>query len=355
MDRRLSRRSFLAASAALGAGGVLSPAGAPAGSPAPGREPPPRRPRSISSRNGLRATARALELVRGGADTLEAVVSGVTILEDDPDDMTVGYGGLPNEEGVVELDACVMHGPSHKAGAVAALRGIRNPSRVAQVVMARTDHVLLVGKGAYRFARAHGFEPQELLTDKARRAWLRWKESLSPDDDWLTEEEAKASLEARPSGTINCLAVDARGDLSGATTTSGLAFKIPGRVGDSPIIGAGLYVDNDAGAAGATGRGEAVILAGGSRIVCENMRRGMPPRDAVRDVLERIARQTREPRLRDAAGRPRFDVKLYALAKDGTYAAGAIWSGAKFAVSDDDGDRLEDCLYLFERERDGEE
>ncbi|MBN1443632.1 MAG: N(4)-(beta-N-acetylglucosaminyl)-L-asparaginase [Planctomycetes bacterium] len=350
----MTRRAFLSTSATAGAGAALgcSALGSPAAqaseslppSPAPGR------PVSIASGNGLRATARAVELLQSGEDTLDAVIAGVTIVEDDPEDMTVGYGGLPNEEGVVELDACVMHGPSCNAGAVAALQKIRNPSRVAQLVMSRTDHVLLAGEGALRFAVAHGFEPQDLLTDKARRAWLRWKETHSAADDWLSEEEARAALDARPTGTINCLAVDAKGDLSGVTTTSGLAYKIPGRVGDSPIIGAGLYVDNDVGAAGATGRGEAVIISSGSRIVCENMRRGMPPAEAVLDVLERIARQTVEPRLRDEKGRPAFDVTLYALRKDGAYASGSIWSGKSFAVHGAAGGRLEACLHLFERE-----
>ncbi|HLU49547.1 MAG TPA: N(4)-(beta-N-acetylglucosaminyl)-L-asparaginase, partial [Planctomycetota bacterium] len=306
-------------------------------------------PVSIASANGVRSVARAVELIEKGADTLDAVVEGVAIVEDDPDDLGVGYGGLPNEEGVVELDASVMHGPSYNAGAVASLRDIRHPSKVALLVMKRTDHVLLVGEGARRFALAHGFKPEDLLTDRAREEWLKWKSSLSDEDDWLTPEEAKTGHEARIQGTINCLAVDARGDLSGVTTTSGLAYKIPGRVGDSPIIGAGLYVDNDAGAAGATGRGEAVILAGGARIICENMRRGLHPKDAVRDVLERIAKRTVDPRLLDEKGRPSFNVTLYALRKDGAYASGSLWSGGKFAVKDDGEARLETCLYLFER------
>jgi N4-(beta-N-acetylglucosaminyl)-L-asparaginase len=347
MSETLSRRTFFSTSA-IAAGAAAM--GAPGTSRAQdGTElRPPEHPVSISSGNGLRAVAKAVELIGRGEDTLEAVVSGVEIVENDPDDMSVGYGGLPNEVGDVELDACVMHGPSHHAGAVAALRKIRNPSRVAQIVLSRTDHVMIVGKGALRFAIAHGFKTEDLLTEKARKAWLEWKERLSSEDDWLTADEAKAGLAARPTGTINCLAVDTKGDLSGVTTTSGLAFKIPGRVGDSPIIGAGLYVDNSVGAAGATGRGEAVILAGGSRIVCENLRRGLHPKDAVLDVLRRIAASTVDRRLLDAQGRPNFDVSLYALRKDGVYASGSIWSGRKFAIEDARGGRLEDSLYLFE-------
>jgi N4-(beta-N-acetylglucosaminyl)-L-asparaginase len=343
-----TRRSFLSTAAAAAAAGAvgLPIAGAAAGAPA--ATVPPNGPVAVASGNGLRAVSRAVELILAGEDTLEAVVSGVEIVENDPDDMSVGYGGLPNEAGVVELDACCMHGPSQRAGAVAAIQMIRNPARVAQRVLARTDHVLIVGQGAQDFAVAHGFKKEDLLTEKAREAWLRWKESLSSEDDWLTAEEAKAGAAARPTGTINCLAVNEQGEISGVTTTSGLAFKIPGRVGDSPIIGAGLYVDNEVGAAGATGRGEAVILASGSRIICENMRHGMDPSDAILDVLRRIASRTVDPRLRDGEGRPRFDVTLYALRKDGAYAGGSLWSGRKIAVKDGGEARLEDCLFLFE-------
>ena len=287
--------------------------------------------------------------MRAGEDTLDAVVAGVNIIENDPDDMSVGYGGLPNEQGVVELDSCVMHGPSYNAGSVAALEKIKNPSSVARLVMKRTDHVMIVGEGALKFALAHGFKPQDLLTDKARKAWLRWKERLSEEDDWLTEDEAGKGHEARSTGTINCLAVNEKGELSGVTTTSGLAYKIPGRVGDSPIIGAGLYVDNEVGAAGATGRGEAAIISGGSRIICENLRHGLSPEQAILDVLRRVVKQTVDPRLLDDKGRPAFNLAFYCLRKDGAYASGALWSGVKFAVHDAAGGRREDSVYLFER------
>ncbi|MEM4409816.1 MAG: N(4)-(beta-N-acetylglucosaminyl)-L-asparaginase, partial [Candidatus Caldarchaeum sp.] len=256
-------------------------------------------PVAISSGNGLRATEKAMEIIQEGGDTLDAVVAGVSIVEEDPNDMSVGYGGLPNERGEVELDACVMHGPTYRAGAVAALKAIKTPSRVAKIVMERTDHILLVGQGALEFAKAHGFQEENLLTERARRAWLRWKESLSKEDDWLSDEEigmidnGELPLRGRPTGTITCLALNEKGEISGVTTTSGLAFKIPGRVGDSPLIGAGLYVDNDVGASGSTGRGEAVILASGSRTVVANMRHGMKTLDAILDVLERLCQKTR--------------------------------------------------------------
>jgi N4-(beta-N-acetylglucosaminyl)-L-asparaginase len=233
--------------------------------------------------------------------------------------------------------------------------------------MERTDHVLLVGRGALRFAKAHGFKEEELLTDGARQAWLAWKEAR-PDDDWLpppgddsTGEpgEKHSSLGGDAwrgpggleytSGTINCLAVDAAGNLAGVTTTSGLSYKVPGRVGDSPIIGAGLYVDNEVGAAGATGRGEAVILNCGSFAVVDLMRRGKNPTDACLEVLRRIAEHTRDPRLRNPEGSPDFDVKLYAVRKDGLYGSAGIWSGGKFTVNSGREDRLEEPAFLFER------
>lgn len=343
MSQALSRRRFISAAALLGAGSTLRQAEA---------APPESRgmPVVISSGNGLRATARAMELVRQGTDTLDAVVAGVNIVEEDPEDTSVGYGGLPNEDGVVELDACVMHGPTWSCGAVASLQKIKTPSSVARLVLRRTDHVMLVGKGALKFALAHGFEPVNLLTERARKEWLAWKENHSQNDDWLTPQEAEIKLKHRHTGTINCLALNDKGELSGVTSTSGLAFKIPGRIGDSPIIGAGLYVDNQFGAAGGTGRGEAVITASGSRIVVENMRHGLSPTDAVRDVLERIVKQTLDPRLRDAKGRPKFDVTLYALARDGRFASGSLWSGKKFAVHDGTRNELRDCFHLYQRE-----
>lgn len=309
----------------------------------------------IASANGLAATAKAAELIAAGADTLDAVIAGVNIVEDDPEDTSVGYGGLPNEDGVVELDASVMHGPTCRAGAVAALRNIKTPSRVAKLVMERTDHCMIVGEGALRFARAHGFEEVNLLTEQARKIWLDWKENHSNEDDWIPAEVPdERRSDARPAipfhyGTINCCAVNVRGELSGVTTTSGLSYKIPGRIGDSPIIGAGLFVDNEVGAAGATGRGEAVIKICGAHTIIEAMRNGMSPTDACLHAHRRIVATTTEKRLRRADGRPNFDVKFYAVAKDGRFGSASIWSGATFAVYADGRNRLEDSAYLHER------
>lgn len=355
-------------------------------------------PISVASGNGVAAVNKAVEVMRGGGDTLDAVIAGVNIVELDPKDNSVGYGGLPNERGDVELDASVMHGPTRRAGAVASIRGVREPSKVARVVLERTDHILIVGQGARDFATAHGFEDVNLLTEESRIAWLRWKETLSPVDKWgpspyppapaspagqkkLSQtERARASFMlaesyaggdprrreellawadevARhpPTGTINCLALDAASDISGVTTTSGLAWKIPGRVGDSPLIGCGLYVDNDTGAAGSTGRGEEVIYINGARSVVEYMRRGASPEQACLDALKLIAARYGNDleKLKD------IDVNFYALNKRGEFGGAAIWNGTRnsrgelrrrqFAAHDGREGHLFDSAYLFER------
>jgi len=224
------------------------------------------------------------------------------------------------------------------------------------LVMQRTDHVLLVGEGALRFARAHGFKEYDLLTDDSRKLWLDWKERHSEDDDWLPPEVPDPNKRSEGPlcfaftyGTITCLGLNPAGDISGVTTTSGLSYKIPGRVGDSPIIGAGLFVDNTVGAAGSTGRGEAVLKICGSHTVVEAMRHGMAPVDACLHGLQRIVATTREKRLRHEDGRPNFDVKFYALSKDGRFGAASIWSGAKFAVHAEGKNRIEECAFLFQR------
>lgn len=353
-----TRRQFIRTSAATVAGSAVAQFATiePAVAQPPGGSAKGRLPIVISSANGLKAIETTMTLLRGKADPLDAVIAGVNIVENDVEDRTVGRGGLPNEDGVVELDSCCMHGPTHKAGGVAALRNIANPSSVAKLVLERTDHVLLVGEGALRFAKAHGFKEEDLLTEKSREEWLRWKESLSEDDDWLSPEKpdggkgarAKGSFE-RTWGTLNCCAVDAEANIAGVTTTSGLAFKIPGRVGDSPIIGAGLYVDNAVGAAGSTGRGEANLQNCSAFLVVEYMRAGKSPEQACLDVLRRVADHT-EPRLRDAKGRPAFDLKLYAVHKDGRYGSASMWAGEEFAVHDGTQARREKCAYLFEKD-----
>jgi len=237
---------------------------------------------------GKKVNQPGWEILSTGGSILDAVERSANVTELDPDDMSVGYGGIPNENGVVELDASIMYGPTHNCGSVASLQHIKTPSSVARLVMERTDHIMLVGKGALKFALAHGFKKENLLTEKARLAWLRWKENLNDRDDWLPPEDGKYEKKERPTGTINVFAIDANGDIAGITTTSGLGFKIPGRVGDSPIIGAGLYVDNEIGAAGATGRGEEVIRTCGSFLVVEMMRQGMSPQTACEAGCKRI-------------------------------------------------------------------
>ncbi len=314
------------------------------------------KPIVISSGNGLTAVTKAMELMRANSDALDAVIAGVNLVEDDPNDTSVGYGGLPNEEGVVELDAAVMHGPTCRAGAVASLRNIKNPSKIARVVMERSDHVLLVGKGALKFAKAHGFVEENLLTEKAREAWLHWKENLSNKDDWLPahgpDDAGLGALFApyfRNTGTIHCSALDLKGNLSCVTTTSGLAFKIAGRVGDSPIIGAGLYCDNEVGSAGSTGRGEANLVNCSSVMIVESMRQGKSPEQACLDACQRIVDHTKLRRLKRDDGKPDFNVMFYAINKRGQFGSAAIYSGSKFTVHDGASARELDCAFLYRK------
>lgn len=332
--------------------------------------------RVIASANGLKATEKAYQLLIAGADTLEAAIEGVTLVENDPEDVTVGYGGLPNENGVVELDAAVMHGPTHRAGAVAALQRIRNPARLAKLVMEQTDHVLLVGEGASQFARANGFPEENLLTEKARKIWLYWKQTHSDRDDWLPPsiesldpavreffklgddhipgasalQYRRSEAVERPTGTIHCACINAAGDISCTTTTSGLAFKMPGRVGDSPIIGAGLYVDNEIGSCGSTGRGEANLQNLSSMAAVELMRGGASPRDAGLEIMRRVVKHTTQKHLLGADGKPNFGLKFYVLNKRGEYAGISLWGPTKFAVTDANGTRLEECVSLYQKE-----
>jgi N4-(beta-N-acetylglucosaminyl)-L-asparaginase len=368
----MRRRDLLTTSAALPA--VLS-AQAPAGAP---------RNLVISSANGLQCCERAMQILKEGGDTLDAAIAGVNLNEEDPNDTSVGYGGLPNERGVVELDASVMHGPSRRAGSVAGLTNIRYPSRVAKVVMEQTDHIMLAGEGALEFAKAWGFPEENLLTERARMAWMAWmqgRRDRNGGNTWAPgidapDFEPKAQLRRQfpdateemlawafyvaqnpPTGTINCLTLNTKGEMSGVTTTSGLAWKIPGRIGDSPIIGAGLYVDQDVGAAGSTGRGEENIRVAGAHTIVENMRRGMDPKEACLDCLKRIVRNFNG----DQRKLNLFDINFYAMRKDGVYAGAALWSGRarqggywaapRFAVNDGEASRLEDCVWLLERKR----
>lgn len=347
MTDPLSRRAFVLSGAAAVplVRTVLRPARAGADAPAVILRPPAP-PRIVASANGMRGVAKAMDLMLNhGTDTLDAVVEAVKIEELDPDDMYVGYGGLPNADGVVQLDASCMHGPTKRAGAVGALEGIKTPSEVARCVLKYTNHVFLVGKGAQDFAVQFGFKIENLLTDKAREAWLRWRGSLNPDDDYLDVPEGATST-VQPHGTINCSALNTNGDISSVTTTSGAAWKIPGRVGDSPIVGAGQYVDNDVGAAGSTGRGESNILVCGAFLTVEGMRRGLSPTDACLETLRRAVAMS-EPRLLGAGGRPKYDLNFYALNKRGEFGSAAFYPGFTFAVHDGRDARLADAAYLF--------
>jgi N4-(beta-N-acetylglucosaminyl)-L-asparaginase len=349
-DHGLTRREALAVGAAAAVVAATRSLEATGG--------PVRRPVAVASKNGLEAVGRAVQRMEAGLSPVEAAVEGVGIVEADPNDVTVGYGGLPNADGVVQLDACCMDGPTMRAGAVGALEGFKHPAKVAFEVMRRTTRVMLVGEGAARFARSLGFPTEDLLTERSRKIWLYWKGQMSSIDDWMTTPEQIEDPDVqwfiekynaiRPTGTINLCAVDADGVLGGTTTTSGLFFKIPGRVGDSPLIGAGLFVDGEVGAAGSTGRGESVIQIAGSHTVVELMRAGKSPREACLGALDRLVRATRVPYLLDSNGRPTFDVKFYAVNPQGDSGAAAIWAGAEYAwCRGGSKPELRDCASLY--------
>jgi N4-(beta-N-acetylglucosaminyl)-L-asparaginase len=345
----LTRRRFLASTGVVVAAAALPDTGQ-AAPPAPAIIlRPPARPVAISSSNSLAPVTRAVELVLSGSDTLDAAVEGVKIQELDPKDNSVGYGGLPNAEGVVQLDASCMHGPTRRAGAVASLEGIKTPSEVAKLVLKYTTHILLVGEGAKRFALSYGFKEEDLLTPESRQAWLTWRANRGESDDWLNVPPGESMVVGRPTGTINLNVINPAGDISSVTTTSGLAWKIPGRVGDSPIIGAGQYTDNEIGAAGSTGLGEANIMVCGGFLTVENMRRGMKPADAALETCRRVVAMT-PSRLLDERGRPRFQLDFYALNKRGEYGAASIFP-SNYAVHDGNAAAKKDTAYLFERSR----
>ena len=371
-----TRRKFFVATVA---GGIAARAQRLFGGAIPGRTPGgtqaegSARPLIISSANGYGHLDGGMALLKSGADALDGVLAVVTKVEDDPNDDSVGYGGLPNEDGVVQLDACVMHGPTGKCGAVGAIETIKNPSLVARAVMEKTNHVFLVGPGATKFAVDEGFEPMNLLTERSRVAWLAWKakttENWRPGLDspqWKAQmaglldtpeklawkEHIESVVENPPTGTINCLALDTKGNVSGTTTTSGLSWKISGRVGDSPLIGAGLFVDNEVGAAGSTGRGEENIKIAGGHTIVEMMRRGMSPTDACLEALHRVAANYKAfpERLKD------FRIQFYAINREGKYGAGSLWATSavtgktiQYAVNDGTGAKLLPCTPLFDK------
>jgi len=319
------------------------------------------RPVVVASGNGNRfknggtetCIEAAFRRLTGGGDVLEALIAGVNIVEHDPEDTSVGFGGLPNADGIVQLDACCMHGPKRRAGGVAALEGVRTPSLVARAVMDHTDHHLLVGSGAQVFARNMGFTVEaDLNTPRSRELWLEWKRRTDPLHYLDPGARAAAGLDAALQmaadglvdrehlyGTINCNGLSPKGELAGVTTTSGLAWKIPGRTGDSPILGAGLYVDGDVGAAGSTGRGEANLYGLCSFLIVENMRRGLNPKDAGMDALRRIKAATIERRLLNSRGEPNFNVNFYVLNARGDHAGVALYtaSNATYGVCSENG------------------
>jgi N4-(beta-N-acetylglucosaminyl)-L-asparaginase len=363
MPQRMNRREFVRS-------GAVGLAAAAAPRTLFGQAPAVRRsgvaPVVVASSNGQRfrdAEGRtcvelAFAMMVEGADVLDALITGVNILERDPEDTSVGYGGLPNAEGVVQLDASCMHGPKRRAGAVGALEGVRTPSLVAKAVMDQTDHHLLVGRDAQIFARNMGFEIEaDLNSERSRELWLEWKRRTDPEHYLDPEKRAAAGWQTALEmvaeglidehhlyGTISCDGVNATGEICGVTTTSGLAWKIPGRLGDSPILGAGLYVDGEVGAAGSTGRGEANLYNLCSFLIVEEMRRGRHPKDAGLEACRRIQQNTVEKRLLNGRGEPSFNVSFYVINARGEYAGVAIYAPterSQFAVCDEKGGRLE--------------
>jgi N4-(beta-N-acetylglucosaminyl)-L-asparaginase len=386
---KFTRRDFLATAAAASASLALDLSA----QTAPGYKPPAPAPKPKSSiiicaHNGYAYIDRGYKVLSDGGDTLDAVMAVITGPEDDPNDDSVGLGGLPNEECVVELDACCMHGPTRMAGSVAGVHDIKNVSLLAKTVMEHTGHVMLVGEGASHFGNLMGFPKENLLTERSRKTWQLWRETMSSDDWWgpglaspnfkfpdtggdnteltpliekmekmaakigIAPEFRMAAIECvlkPPTGTINCSALNTQGEMSGATTTSGLAWKIPGRAGDSPIIGAGCYCDQDVGAAGATGNGEENIKVVGAHTIVENMRHGMSPEEAGMDALKRIVRNYNG----DMKKLKYMDMTYYILRNDGVYACVSLWEGPpehrrNFAVMDDKGKRYELAKPMFQ-------
>jgi len=355
----ISRRGFIGSAVAASVASALEGQNSNEHSPGSGQG---RKPIIVTAYNGYNYLDDAYAFLKSGGDTLDAALRVVKGPEDDPNDDSVGLGGLPNEEGVVELDACCMHGPTRRAGSVGGVRNIKNVSLVAKAVIEHTGHVMLVGEGAERFAVAMGFPRENLLTERSRKVWLLWKEYHSTQDWWgpglssphlrlpesapqselwqerirrLDEHAARLGIEPEfrsaaihrvlfpPKGTIHCSALNEKGEISGCTTTSGLAYKLPGRCGDSPIIGAGCYTDQDVGSAGAKGSGEENIRVAGAHTIVENMRHGMSPLEAGMDALKRVVRN-----FDNDMNKLKFvDMRYYILRKDGAYAGVSLWEG----------------------------
>ena len=372
MGKKVSRRDFVAAA---GIGALAAPSLAALTQAPQVLAPKTVKPVVISAANGNKskdadgqtAVAKAFKMITSGSDVLDALIAGVNIVELDPEDTSVGYGGLPNADGIVQLDASCMHGPLKRAGAVACIEGVRTPSLVAQKVMQETDHHLIVGRDAGQFARNMGFKIEDdLNTEKSRRLYMEWKRRIDPQHYLDPKKRADAGTRAALSmvadglidplhvyGTINCNGITPKGELAGVTTTSGLAFKIPGRVGDSPILGAGLYVDQAVGAAGSTGRGEANLFGLCSFYIVECMRNGMSPKDAGIAACKRVVANTIEKRLLNGRGKPNFDLNFYILNTRGEYTGVSLYekvgrSPVKYAVCTEDGPKVVQFEALFE-------
>jgi N4-(beta-N-acetylglucosaminyl)-L-asparaginase len=357
MSRRLNRREFVQASTAAGVAAAALPRTLFSQAPTV-ITPKSVKPVVVASSNGNKfknggsqtVVEKAFSMITGGSDVLDALIAGVNIVELDPLDDSVGYGGLPNAEGNVQLDSCCMHGPTRRAGGVAALEGVRTPSKVAQLVMDTTDHHLLVGRGAQDFARSMGFTIEDdLNTENSRAKWLEWKRRTDPLHYLSPKERQRASHAVAMQmiaegiidrdhyyGTINCDGIGPKGEICGVTTTSGLSWKIPGRAGDSPILGAGLYVDGEVGAAGSTGRGEANLYNLSSFLVVEEMRRGAHPKDAGLTALRRVAKNTIEKRLLNSRGQPNFGLNFYCLNAKGEFAGVSMYEST-YAVCTEKG------------------
>ena len=384
MTRKISRRQFVSKSTALGVmaatpTSILGAAegGVQAWNLDPGFAPVIHTPRTVKPvvvsdtsgyefRNGgpENSVERAFRGITEGEDVLDALMAGVNIPELDPEESGIGYGGLPNAMGVVQLDACCMHGPRKQAGGVAALEGVRTPSLVAKAVMEETDHHLLVGEGAQDFARQLGFTIEDdLNTPHSRERWLEWKRRIDPDHFLDPVKRSREGYEVGLQmvrdglidknsfwGTTNCNGINPEGEICGVTTTSGLAWKIPGRAGDSPILGAGLYVDGDVGAAGSTGRGEANLYNLSSFLIVEFMRQGMHPKDAGMEALRRIQANTIEARLLNSRGLPNFDLRFFVLNKKGEYAGVSMYGAreSQYSLCTENGSELRELEGLLE-------
>ena len=365
MRKRVTRREFVQTSTAS----LAVAAATPVFGQAPSVQTGSIRPVVVSSANGNRyknggpvtSVQRAFDMITNGADVLDAVIAGANLCELDPEDSSVGYGGLPNAEGVVQLDSCCMHGPTKRAGGVACIEGVRTPSLVAKAVLEHTDHHLIVGRDAQAFARSMGFKIEDdLNTEHSRQMWLEWKRRIDPEHYLDPKKRVDAARDAGLTmvrdglidpehfyGTININGINSRGHICGATTTSGLAWKIPGRVGDSPILGAGLYVDGEVGAAGSTGRGEANLFNLCSFFIIEEMRRGKHPKDAGLEALRRVQKNTVERRLLNARGLPNFGLNFYILSATGEYAGVSMYA-ATYAVCTEKGPETVPTTALLE-------